>query len=378
MASLNLTPGIRPDKAAQIAFLLAEEVRILDEYSDFANVFSEEKALVLPKRTKLNKHALDLEDGNRLSYRSIYSLGLVELETLKTYIETHLKIGFIQSSKSPAGAPILFNKKPDGSLRLCVDYRGLNNLTIKNRYPLPLIGESLDRLGRAKRFTQLDLTSAYHRMRIKEGDKWKTAFRTRYGHFEYQVMPFGLSNAPASFQGYINKILAEKLDIFVIVYLDDILIYTEDQGQGHVEAVRWVLDLLRKNGLFANLKKCRFHKDEVRFLGYVVSSQGIRMEDERIEAVRNWPEPKSVRDIQVFIGFANFYRRFIRGFSRIAAPLTSMLKMTGLSESPQRTMMIRLLRVVVTEICPNLSSKYRKMQISEFKRISVLRGNLYS
>ena len=149
-------------------------------------------------------------------------------------------------------------------------------------------------------------------------------------------MPFGLSNAPASFQGYINKILAEKLDIFVIVYLDDILIYTEDQGQGHVEAVWWVLDLLRKNSLFANLKKCRFHKDEVRFLEYVVLSQGIRMKDERIEAVRNWPEPKSVRDIQVFIGFANFYRRFIRGFSKIAAPLTSMLKTTGSSDSALR------------------------------------------
>ena len=144
-------------------------------------------------------------------------------------------------------------------------------------------------------------------MRIKEGDKCKTAFRTKYGHFKYQVMPFGLSNAPASFQGYINKILAEKLNIFVIVYLDDILIYTENQGQGHVEAVRWVLEILRKNGLFANLKKCRFHKDEVRFLGYVVSSQGIRMEDKRIEAVRNWLEPKTVRDIQVFIDFTNFY-----------------------------------------------------------------------
>ena len=180
----------------------------------------------------------------------------MELETLKTYIETHLKTRFIRPSKSPAGAPILFDKKPDGSLRLCVDYRGLNNLTIKNRYPLPLIGESLDRLGRAKRFTQLDLTSAYHRMRIKEGDEWKTAFQTRYGHFEYQVMPFGLSNAPTSFQGYINKILAEKLDIFIIVYLDDILIYTENQGQSHVEAVWCVLDILKKNGLFANLKKC--------------------------------------------------------------------------------------------------------------------------
>ena len=145
-------------------------------------------------------------------------------------------------------------------------------------------------------------------------------------------MLFGLSNAPASFQGYINKILAEKLDIFVIVYLDDILIYTEDPGQGHIEAVRWVLDVLRRYGLFANLKKCRFHKDEVCFLGYIVLAQGVRMEDERIEAVKNWPEPTSVRDIQVFIGFANFYQLFIRDFSRIAVPLTSMLKTTGSSE----------------------------------------------
>ena len=272
MASLNLTPRIHPDRAVQIASLLAEEVRIPDEYSDFADVFSEAKALVLPERTELNEHAIDLEDGKQPPYGPIYSLGPVELETLKTYIETYLKTGFIRPSKSPAGAPILFDKKPDGSLRLCVDYRGLNNLTIKNRYPLPLIGESLDRLGQAKRFTQLDLTSAYHQIRIKEDDEWKTAFQTRYSHFKYQVMPFELSNTPASVQGHINNILAEKLDIFVIVYLDDIFIYTEDQDQGHVEIVWWVLDLLKKNGLFVNLKKCQFHKDEVRFLGYVVSS----------------------------------------------------------------------------------------------------------
>ena len=146
-------------------------------------------------------------------------------------------------------------------------------------------------------------------------------------------MPFDLTNAPASFQGYLNKIFAEKLDIFVIVYLDDILIYTDDDGDGHVSAVRWVLEQLRKFSLFANLKKCRFHQEEVRFLGYVVSSKGIRMEDERIKAVKQWPEPQSVRDIQVFLGFANFYRRFIQGFSRIAAPLTSMLKTLGSTES---------------------------------------------
>ena len=309
VASLNL--GIHPDREAQIALLLIKEVKIPDEYSDFANVFSKKKVWVLPERTELNEHAINLEDDKQPPYGPIYSLKPVELETLKTYIETHLITGFIRPSQSPTGAHILFDKKPDGSLCLCVNYQGLNNLTIKNRYLLPLIGESLDRLGRAKRFTKLDLTSAYHWMRIKEDDKWKTAFQTRYGHFEYQVMSFRLSNAPASFQGYINKIPTEKLDIFVIVYLDDIFIYTEDQGWGHVEAMRWVLDILRKNGLFANLKKCWFHNDEVQLLGYVVSSQGIRMEDERIKAVRNWSEPKSVRDIQVFIGFANFYQQFI-------------------------------------------------------------------
>ena len=218
-----------------------------------------ENAVELLENTEINEHAIKLEEDKQPPFGPIYSLGPVELETLKTYIKINLANGFIRPSKSPAGAPILFDRKPDGSLHLCVDYRGFNNITIKNRYPLPLIGESLDRLGRAKRFTQLDLTNAYHRMRIREGDEWKTAFRTRYGHFEYQVMPFGLSNAPAIFQGYVNKILAEKLDIFVIVYLDDILIYTKNPGQPHAKAMHWLLDQLQKYFLFANLKKCHFH-----------------------------------------------------------------------------------------------------------------------
>ena len=167
-------------------------------------------------------------------------------------------------------------------------------------------------------------------MKIKEGDIWKRAFQTRYGYYEYQVMSFGLTNAPRSFQGYVNKILAKKLDIFVIVYLDDIFIYTKDPGKSHVKAVWWVLEVFRKYGLYANLKKCRFHQDEVRCLGFVVSTDDIRIEDERIDIVKKLPEPKSVWDIQVFIGFANFYQHFIKGFSRIAAPLTTILKITGI------------------------------------------------
>ena len=196
---------------AQVGALIFNKAptEVSAEYSDYSDVFLEKNAAELPENTGINKHAIKLEEGKQPPFGHIYSLGPVELETLKTYIKINLANGFICPSKSLAGAPILFDKKPDGSLRLCVDYWDLNNITIKNRYPLPLIGESLDRLDWARRFTQLDLTNAYHWMRICKDDEWKTTFWTRYSHFKYQVIPFGLSNAPAIFQGYVNKILAE-------------------------------------------------------------------------------------------------------------------------------------------------------------------------
>ena len=260
-AQIEAQSGAQVQDGAQVGALLFDEapIKVPAEYSDYNNVFLAENAAELLENTGMNEHIIKLEEGKQPPFGPIYSLGPVELKTLKTYIKTNLANGFICPSKSPARAPILFDRKPNRSLRLCVDYRGLNNITIKNRYPLSLIGEFLNQHGWARRFTQLDLTNTYYRMRIREGDEWKTAFRTRYGHFEYQVIPFGLSNAPATFQEYVNKILAEKLNIFVIVYLDDILIYTEDPGQPHVEAMRWVLDQFRKYSLFANLKKCRFH-----------------------------------------------------------------------------------------------------------------------
>ena len=170
------TMAIYPAREAQIALLVAKEVKISTKYSDFSDVFLDKKALILPGVTELNQHVIKLQEGQQSTYRPIYSLGLIELKTLKTYIETNFTNGFIWPSKSPASAPILFVRKLDGSFRLCVNYWDLNNLTIKNQYSLPLIGESLNQLRQAKRFTQLDLTSAYHQMRIKEGDKWKTAF----------------------------------------------------------------------------------------------------------------------------------------------------------------------------------------------------------
>ena len=226
---------------AQVATLTSEETGIPAEYSDFSNVFSSDSVAELPEYTGINDHPIYLLDNKQPPYSLIYSLGPVELEILKTYIEANLASSFIRSSKSLAGAPILFVQKNDGRLRLYVDHRDINNQTIKNCYPLPLISKLLDCPSHGKNFTQLDLMNTYHQTRIWEGDEWKTTFQTRYGYFEYQIMRFGIFNAPASFQGYVNKILAEKLDVFVIMYFDDILIYTEDASQGYMEFVRWVL-----------------------------------------------------------------------------------------------------------------------------------------
>ena len=193
------TMPIYPSCQAQVAALSSEETGIPAKYSDFSNVFSSDFAAELPEHTRINNHLINLLDDKQPPYGPIYSLGLVELEMLKTYIEANLASGFIRPSKSPAGAPILFIRKKNSSLRLCMDYRGLNNLMIKNCYSLPLIGKLLDCLSHTKRFTQLDLTNAYYRMRIRKGDEWKTALQMRYGHFKYQIMYFGLSNAPACF-----------------------------------------------------------------------------------------------------------------------------------------------------------------------------------
>ncbi len=233
---------MHPSRIDQIAHLNADEApfKVLGKYADFADVFSPKLTAELPKHTRINNHAIKLVDNWQPLYGSIYSLRPVELKTLKAYIQNNLARGFIRSSKFPAEAPILFDKKPDGSLRLCMDYWGLNNLTIKNWYPLPLVEKSLDQLGRSWRFTQLDLTNFNHWMRIREGNEWKTTFKTYYGNFKYQVISFRLTNALATFQSYINKILAEKLDVFVIVYLNNIFIYTESVGEEHVQAVQWV------------------------------------------------------------------------------------------------------------------------------------------
>ena len=302
---------------------LAAEQDLLPAYDDFKDVFSEDAAGILPETSEYD-HAIDVAGGEQPPFGPLYSLSEKELSVLRQYLDSSLKKGWIRESQSPAGAPILFTPKEDGTLRLCVDYRGLNKITVKNRYPLPRIDEMLDRLSNSQIFTKIDLRDAYHRIRIKRGDEWKTAFRTRYGHFEYKVMPFGLTNAPATFQSYIHRALRGLIDVTCIVYLDDILIFSQDL-ESHQRAVREVLARLRKWALYAKRSKCHFHVSEVEFLGYIVGNRGVRMDASRVATVAEWPIPKSFHDVQVFLGFANFFRRFIYGYSRIARPLTGLL-----------------------------------------------------
>jgi hypothetical protein len=240
-----------------------------EQYHDYADVFSKTESKKLPPHRPYD-HSIDLEEGTTPPFGPIYSLSQRELEELRTYLDENLRKGFIRTSNSPAGAPILFAKKKDGSLRLCVDYRELNKITQKNRYPLPLIGDLLDWLKEVKVFTKLDLRAGYNNICIAEGHKWKTAFRTRYGSFEYMVMPFGMTNSPASFQHFMNDIFRDLADDFVVVYLDDILIFSKDPSK-HEKHVRIVLDQLKKHNLHAKPEKCTFHTDTVKYLGYIVS-----------------------------------------------------------------------------------------------------------
>ncbi|KAL0439630.1 UNVERIFIED_CONTAM: Transposon Ty3-I Gag-Pol polyprotein [Sesamum latifolium] len=248
-----------------------------------------------------------------------------ELKELKKQLEELLDKGFIRPSISPWGAPVLFVKKKDGSMRLCIDYRQLNQITIKNKYPLPRIDDLLDQLKGATVFSKIDLRSGYWQLRIEEGSISKTAFRTRYGHYEFVVMPFGLTNAPAAFMSLMNKTLQPFLDQFVIVFIDDILIYSRSPKE-HEQHLRTVLQILREKQLYAKFSKCEFWMEKIAFLGHVVSKEGVQPDPTKVRAILEWEPPKNVSEVRSFLGLAGYYRRFIKDFSVVAKPLTNLLK----------------------------------------------------
>ncbi|GJT22284.1 putative nucleotidyltransferase, ribonuclease H [Tanacetum coccineum] len=210
-------------------------------------------------------------------------------------------------------------------MRLCIDYRELNRITIRNRYPLPRIDDLFDQLQGAKYFSKIDLRSGYHQLRVREQDISKTAFRTRYGHYEFLVMPFGLTNAPAVFMDLMNRIFHEYLDKFVIVFIDDILVYSKSEEE-HERHLRIVLEILRQKKLYAKFSKCEFWLQQVAFLGHIVSADGIIMDPSKVEAITKWPRPTTVTEVRSFLGLAGYYRRFVEGFSRLALPLTQLMR----------------------------------------------------
>ncbi len=291
------------------------------EYLDLKEVFSKSRAASLPPHRPYDC-AIDLLPGTSPPKGRLYSLSAPEREAMEKYISDSVAAKLIRPS-SPAGAGLFFVEKKDGSLHPCIDYRGLNSITVKYTYHLPLMSSAFERLQGASLFTKLDLRNAYHLVRIREGDEWNTAFNTPRGHFEYQVMLFGLSNAPAVFQALVNNVLRDMVDQFIYVYLDDILTFSYSL-QDHVQHVRRVLQRLLENGLFVKAEKCVFHAQSVPFLGYIISSEGVRMDPEKIQAVVDWPTPDSRKALQRFLGFANFYRRFICNYSQLAAPLTGL------------------------------------------------------
>jgi transposase InsO family protein len=296
------------------------------EYHDFLDVFSHKEADRLPPHRTYD-HAIELRPENKEAhgYGPLYGMSQNELLVLRKYLDENLSKGFIRASKSPVSSPVIFVRKPNGGLRFCVDYRKLNELTIKSRYPIPLIQETLARLSQAKYYTKLDIISAFNRIRVREGDEWLTSFRTRYGQFEYLVTPFGLTNAPATFQHYVNDTLRPFLDQFCTAYIDDILIYSTNL-KDHQEHIKKVLAVLRTAGLQIDIDKCEFHQEQVLYLGLFISTNGITMDPAKISAIVDWEEPKTIKDIRSFLGFANFYRRFINEFSQIVTPLVQLTK----------------------------------------------------
>ncbi|KAK3568744.1 hypothetical protein QTP86_016297 [Hemibagrus guttatus] len=295
--SITGRPGSRRQATSIESPLENRSVDIPACYAPFSNVFCPKRASKLPPHRPWDC-AIDLLPGEPVPRGRIYPLSIPEEKAMEEYIEEALVQGYIRPSTSPAASSFFFMAKKDGGLRPCIDYRALNQITVKFRYPLPLIPAALEHLRGATVFTKLDLRSAYNLIRIREGDEWKTAFVTPTGHYEYLVMPYGLVNAPSVFQDFVHEVLWEILDRFVLVYIDDILIYSRNLAE-----------------------HCG-----VQFLGYNIDSSGTRMDEGKVAAIRDWPTPTTVKELQRFLGFANFYRRFIWNYSAIANPLTSLLR----------------------------------------------------